>query len=330
MIERFVCFDRPRRMRCGTCQHEWHVTAEWLERFNQALENCPVCGTDCRGEGRPDFCAEPGGPLRDDAAIREFSWYHSSTQENWPDKSFDPAAELTDLTKQRMKGMGLSVEGWAARQKAKALHVGTYEAAIENVFRRMDDQSGSLEQFYLYRVQLSPDCRIEPGVHLEPTDFVGNAHLADVCAPGTTVLRYVNVHEDPSSVSLALEPDAIHAVQRIQIPLPVDAAEPWVRNATARLVEASSKASAQPMDGRKPWHQQRISALASEAGRLESEVAAGLPMGLRRRFRARFNEAAFDAAPASLPTRLVGLARLVTDAQSVLDALDLQPGRKVT
>ncbi|MDQ7993287.1 MAG: hypothetical protein AAGC63_09310, partial [Propionicimonas sp.] len=77
-----------------------------------------------------------------------------------------------------MTGPG-SVERWTARQKAKALHIGTYEAAIENMVRRKADQSGSGEQFFLYRVELSPDCVIEPGVHKEPTNFVGDAHLAD-------------------------------------------------------------------------------------------------------------------------------------------------------
>lgn len=213
-------------MRCGRCRHEWHVTAEWLERFDQALEGCPVCGTDCRSEGRPVFCAEPESRWHDDTAVRESYWYHSSAHENWPDKDFDPAADLTVATKRRFEAMGLSVEDWAARQKSKALHVGTYEAAIENTLRRLDDQRGALDQFYLYRVQLTSDCVIEPDVQPEPTDWVGNAYLAEVVTSGSTVLRYVNVHEDPSSVSLALEPVAIRAVQSIPIPLTIDAGEP--------------------------------------------------------------------------------------------------------
>lgn len=325
-----ICFDRPRRMRCDTCRHEWHVTAEWLERFDQAVEGCPVCGTDCRSEGRPDFCAEPESPLHDDSAARECYWYHSSTHENWPDRNLDPAAEFTVVTKRRFEAMGLSVEEWAARQKSKALHVGTYEAAIENALRRLHDHRGAPDQFYLLRVQLTSDCAIEPGVHSEPTDWVGNAYLAEVCAPGSTVLRYVNVHEDPSSVSLALEPVAIRAVQRIPIPLTVDAGEPWVLDATARLVKASFEPPPQPADVRQRWRHQQMSALASEVRRLESEVAADLPARLRRRFSTGVNDAGFDAAaPAAFPIKLAGLSHLITDPLSVLQALDLQPWRNV-
>lgn len=325
MIERAINFERPRRMRCGSCRHEWLVTAEWLDRFNQALEACPACGTDCQGEDRPDFCADPEDPAQEDSAVRDFYWYHSSTHEDWPDRKLDPVARLTDVTKRRMEAMGSGVGAWASRQKTKALHVGTYEAAIENMLRRMDDQGSSDDQFYLYRVQLDPNCAIESGVHQEPTNFVGDVYLAEVCAPGTNVFRYVNVHEDPSSVSLAIEPDAMRAVQGIPMPLAVDVTDPWVLDAIARLSEATSKSAPQPKLQR--FRLREVTALASEARRLESEIAAGLPLALRERFTVGFGEAGFDTAPTAFPTKLVGLARLVTEPRAVLDALNAEPWR---
>lgn len=328
MTEKAVNFERLRRMRCGSCRHEWRVTAQWLDRFNQALEACPNCGTDCQGEDRPDFCAEPIDPSHDDSIVRELYWYHSSTHENWPDKDFDPAGRLTDVTKQRMEEIGSrigAVERWANRQKTKALHVGTYEAAIENMFRRMNDQSGSADQFFLYRVQLSPNCVIEPGVHQEPTDFVGDAHLAEACGPGVNTLRYVNVHEDPSSISLAVDLDAIHTVQIISIPLPIDAADSWALDATARLLDAVS----QPPLPLQRWMRQAPSALVSEARRLEKEISTRLPLALRERFSAAFDEAIFEMDPGAFPAKLIGLARLVTDPQAVLDSLDAQQWRAV-
>lgn len=39
------------------------------------------------------------------------------------------------------------VVSWAARQRAKALHVGTYEAAVHNMLRRMRDQADDCSQF---------------------------------------------------------------------------------------------------------------------------------------------------------------------------------------
>lgn len=311
-------------MRCGSCRHEWRVSAEWLDRFNQALEACPDCGTDCRSEDRPDFSAEQDDPSHDDSTVRELYWYHSSTHANWPDRDFDPTAPLTDITKQRMQTMGYGSRGlvrWAGQQKAKALHLG-YEAAIENMFRRMNDQDSSADQFYLYRVQLGPDCIIEAGVHREPSDFVGDAYLADVCGPGVNAFRYVNTHEDPSSVSLAVELEVIHAVQRISIPLPVDVADAWAIEATSRLLDAASKPPQLPRGKLQQWRRQVPSALVSEARRLKQEISAGLPLALRERFYAGFDDTGFGANPGAFPAKLIGLARLVTDARVVLNSLD--------
>lgn len=332
MTERSINFERPRRMRCGSCSHEWFVTADWLDRFNRALIACPVCNTDCRGEDRPDFCVDPEDPTHNDSAVRSFYWYHSSTHENWPDSNFDPAAHLTEDTKRRMEGIGSGVgaiERWAERQKAKALHVGTYEAAIESMFRRMEDQGDSSGQYYLYRVELEPNCVIEPGVHKEPTNWVGDAYLAEVCAPGSSVLRYVNVHEDQSSVSLAIEPRAVRAIQRTPLPLAVDGSDPWILDASQRLVAAASKTSPESKTEREPWMHQQISALSLEARKLESVIAERLPSTLKERFNVGFDEEAFEEAPGAYPMKLVGMEHLVTSAQATLAALDAQPWRLV-
>jgi hypothetical protein len=319
-------------MRCGSCGHEWHVDAEWIDRFNQALETCSACDTDCRGEDRPDFCVAPDEPLHNDGVTREHYWYHSSTHSNWPDKDFDPAAELTEITIRRMEaasGARVAVERWAGRQKSKALHLGSYEAAIENMFRRIRDQGDDGAQFYLYRVQLTHDCVIEPGIHSEPTNWLGDANLADVCRPDVQVLRYVNVHEDPSSVSLAIELNAIHAVQGMAIPLQIDASDTRIVEAIARLRTAASEPRHPPERKlqRLQWH--APSPLMLEARRLETEISARLPPDLKNRFSVGFNEADFESNPALFPVKLIGLAHLVTDPQAILRALDAQPWRKM-
>lgn len=316
-------------MRCGSCRHEWLAAAEWLIRFNQALVGCPNCDTDCRGEDRPDFCADPDEPMRDDAALRNVYWYHSSTHENWPDREFNPAAVLTDVARERLEaasGRG-AVERWAARQKAKALHVGTYEAAIENMFRRMRDQADSQSQFYLYRIELESDCAIEPGVHKEPTNWFGDANLNEVCSSEAVVFRYLNIHEDKGSVSLAIGAQAIRAVQRTAIPLPIDRTSPWVVEATQRLTAAASKPSPEASPGLGPWTVRASSVLHAEAIALGSEIAESLPSGIRDRFRFELDEAAFVSFPDAFPSSLVALARLVTDPLVVLRELDAQPWR---
>lgn len=315
-------------MRCGSCRHEWSATAQWLESFSQALVGCPVCNTDCRGEDRPDFCADPEDPMHRDSAVRGCYWYHSSTHETWPDRNFDPAARLTEETKQRMEEMGSgfgAVDRWAKQQKTKALHLGTYEAAIESMLRRMNDQGDSSNQFYLYRVVLEPDCVIEPGIHHEPTNWVGDAYLLDTCSPGTNVLRYANVHEDPSSVSLAIDTSAVRAVQRTPIPLAVDASDPSIQDATRHLLAAASKPAPESPPEHPRWMRRAASALSSEARKLESESAATLPPTLRDAFSVGFNEDAFEVAPHAFPTKLLGMTRLVTSAHATLGRLDVQP-----
>ncbi|HET7477106.1 MAG TPA: hypothetical protein VFJ97_13925 [Dermatophilaceae bacterium] len=135
----------------------------------------------------------------------------------------------------------------------------------------------------------------------------------------------MNVHEDQSSVSLAIGPGAVHAVQRIPLPLTVDESDPWVFNATQRLLAAASKPSPEPKSELQRRMRRETSALSSEVRRLESEIAARLPSTLRERFSAGFDEGAFEAAPGAFPMKLVGMARLVTNARAALDALDAQP-----
>jgi hypothetical protein len=309
-------------MRCGSCRHEWLVTAEWLERFDQALVGCPNCGTDCQGEDHPYFCVGPDEPLHDDAAVRDVYWYHTSKEPNWPDPDFDPTADFTDEMKRRMEAMcGTgAVERFSLRHKAKALHIGTYEAAVESMFRRMRDQGDAHSQFFLYRIELQPACVIEPGVHKEPTDWVGDAYLSE----GTTVLRYVNVHEDKSSVSLAIAPQAMRAVQRITIPLAIDRSHPWIVEATQRLLEAASKRSAKGRLKLSLPMAQAPSALRAEAVALESDIVESLPFGMREIFNLEFEEAGHEACPDWFPSKLLALAGLVTDPPASLRELDAQ------
>jgi hypothetical protein len=332
VIEREVNFERPRGMRCGSCKHEWQTDDEWLDRFHQAEEACPQCRTDCQVEERPDFWVVQDDSSYDDSKVRDVYWYHSSTHANWPDRAFDPTARLTDETKQRFQHIGTdgrALERWAQGQKNKALHLGTYEAAIENMLRRMKDQDSADDQFYLYRVRLSPNAAIEPGVHKEPTDWVGDVQLAKVCAPGINTFRYVNTHEDPSSVSLAVTPAAIQAVQGIPIPLAVDRAHPWVSAAAARLLKAASLPAPQPKTALERMRRTVPSALSEEARKLEAEVAASLPLGVRRRLCAPLDAASIATDPCAFPVKLAGLAQLVTYPLAALDLLDAEPWREV-
>lgn len=332
VIERLVDFERLRWMRCGSCGHEWHVDSEWLWHFEQGDEACPTCGTNYEPLDRPDFWASPDDPSHDDAKVRGSFWYHTSAHSNWPDRAFDPTAGLTEVTKRRFHrswGDGHGLERWASNQKTKALHLGTYEAAIENMLRRMHEQDCAGDQFYLYRVRLNQDAVIQPGVHKELPGFFGDVQLAEHCAQDIDIFRYVNTYEDPSGISLAVTLEAITTVQMVAIPLVIDSDDTWVSAAAARLVDAASRPAPEPTTNLERMQRRRPSALSLEASRLEEEIALRLPLGLRDGFERLFDERNLTAEPTAFPAKLVGLAQLINEPLTVLELLDTAPWREV-
>lgn len=222
-IERAIDFGRFRRMRCGRCGHETLADHEWMERWEQGSKCCPECGIDCTVEDRARPFHEPNDPVLQDDTVLTLNWYHTSTIPDWPQINYDPRSQIAieGLRRlERMMGSG-GVERWVERQKSKALHVGTYEAAIENMLRRMRDQYEPDSPFYLFRVELRHDAGIEPGVHREPTNWVGDAQPKDFLSPGNLIYRYINEHEDPGGISLALTTQAIASVTGVKLPIVV-------------------------------------------------------------------------------------------------------------
>src|SRR5699024_2198185 len=157
---------RARRMRCIDCNGSWEIRADSILRWAQGEENCPHCGKDFISESRFEYASNLEERTHIDELTRSVVWYHTTTYENWPDPDYDPAATMTDVSKQRMEtlaGPGRFYR-WVRLQRTKALHVGTYEAAVENMFGRIGDQDSAGQQFYLYRVRLKNECKIFPGV----------------------------------------------------------------------------------------------------------------------------------------------------------------------
>ncbi len=162
-----------------------------------ATVRCGNCGADVSALDPLDHAvAAVNDPALHADSIAGLSWFHTSTHEKWPPLGEAP----TD----------------------PAVHLGTYEAAIENMLRRITGQDDSNAQFYLHRVRLA----VNPGdiaeqVRQEFSDWVGNVPQSVVRADGHRVLRYVNRHEHKGCISLAVVPSVIAAVQTIDIPLPL-------------------------------------------------------------------------------------------------------------
>ncbi|UOQ56362.1 hypothetical protein MUN78_11820 [Leucobacter allii] len=324
-MERRIDFSRDRCMLCAGCGREFLVDLGWIDRWEQTEEKCPGCGLTCEHEHAPRVTIAPRDPALDNERVPQFFWYHTSTCPDWPAKHFDPAADLTAETRLRMGGEE-HVAAWTARQRSKALHVGTYEAAVHNMLRRMDDQADSRNQFYLYRVRLRPDVVVREGWLVDPSDWLGDVVLTEVCPSGIDVARYLNYHEDPGGLSLALGRNAIASVQEIAIPLPDAWDGGWAREAIATLESASDVPV--PATGKLARFMPPSSPRATEGRELGRALAGRLPVNLRRQFESAVS---FDEGTDPVPwaRRASSLCGLIVDPQRVLAALDAAEHREV-
>lgn len=325
-MERLIDFARDRNMLCNSCRHQFLASLDWIDRWVQSDERCPGCGLTCEHEDAPRVSIDPRDFALDDDKVAKFNWYHTSTQPDWPATDYDPTIGLTADTRARMGG-DERVAAWAERQRAKALHVGTYEAAVHNMLRRMRDQGDRASQFYLYRVHLKPSVTVREDWLIDPSNLVGDVVLEEVCPPGVDVARYLNYHEDPGGLSLALGRGAIAGVQRLVVPLP-DAcqADDWANEAVVALENASDVLV--PASGKFGRFMRPSSQRASVARSLGAALAASLPINLRRLFESTVT---FDEgdSPAQWACRTIGLFDLIANPSRALTELDQQGHRTV-
>lgn len=159
-------------------------------------------------------------PATDPAGIERLVWYHTTTRSDWPPTGDSP--------------------------RSNATHLGTFESAIENMFRRMDDQEDADKQFFLHRVHIASSPEDVSPVGLELGDIVGDVKLRVLFESGYRVIRYVNTWEHPGSISLVVAPSVITHLQTIAIPLDVGAEEPTgARDAFATYIAERDALKAQ-------------------------------------------------------------------------------------
>lgn len=319
-MERPVNFARDRDMLCANCERHFRVSFDWISRWEQGHEECPGCGLTCEHEDAPKVTVDPYDLALDAGRVPDFFWYHSSTRSDWPPFDLDPASDLDPVVVARMGG-AQRVAAWADRQRSQALHVGTYEAAIHNMLRRMDDQGDRESQFYLYRVRLKPSVVVRKDWVIDPSKLMGDLPLEEVCPAGVDVARYLNYREDPGGLSLALGRDSIASVQSIAIPLPTEGASPWVEDCVRALEDASPVTPA----SKKPGIWAKIDRPCSPRTQLRREfsksLAATLPLSVREQFE-RCIAFGGDDSPRTWAERSLQLAQLITDPADILTALD--------
>lgn len=319
-MERPVDFSRDRDMLCANCTRQFRVSLDWISRWEQGHDECPGCGLTCEHEDAPKVTVDSDDPALDASRVPDLFWYHSSTHSDWPPVDLDPASGLDPETVARMGG-AQRVAAWAERQRLQALHVGTYEAAIHNMLRRMDDQGDRESQFYLYRVRLKPSVVVREDWLTDPSKLMGDLPLEEVCPAGVDVARYLNYREDPGGLSLALGRESIASVQPIAIPLVPKGASKWLEDCARALEDASPATPASKKTGIWAKIDRPCSPRTQLRRELSKSLAAALPHSVREQFE-RCVAFGGDDAPRPWAERSLQLAQLITDPADVLTALD--------
>lgn len=334
LIDRDPDFWRARHTRCAACGHEEAFDVEWFERWSRGSEACPHCGVDSSQERATTLVADPADPALKATDVSGLSWWHTTTHEDWPRSDFDLLETLDACTRLRMGEPALA--RWEDAQKKKALHVGTYEAAVHNMLRRITDQAGASKQFYLARVTLRPDVVVADECREEVPTLMGDVPLAEACPPGIDVTRYINLHEGPGGISLALGRGAIHRVQSLAVPLPVTSLPAWAEHAQATLADASPDLFALPesddpltrlrrqQGGPPQVTSRRIQAQQAMA----TEAIDGMPANLHGALTAMI-QIDNEAEPSDWVERLVGFVQLITQPGVVIAAVRNAPDRRI-
>lgn len=240
------------RMRCACDETSALAADDYFAEARRARMDCAHCGGEIHFGPAVAALRDENDPALQDNLVSTFAWYHTSTSPDWPSPGY--AARFENQLKWVERDFGISRDTYLAQQTSKALHVGTYEAAIENMLRRMENQGDSTKQFYLYRValRLTPG-RINTGCRDENHAVASDISVAEISDARLEAVRYLNVHEAMGTLSVAVVPSAIAAVQCIPIPASevitddqpasLRAAVEGVRNATRKLRTAEQALS---------------------------------------------------------------------------------------
>lgn len=235
---------------CVACGTRVNIAADLYERQTTYtppgrpadFSRCGECGSEVNVTEVRRVLRSLNDIAQQDDCVGRLYWYHSSPYENWPDAEAYAAEFEARIA--RVPALGpFTPQQLVEQHTSRAVHVGTYEAAIENMLRRLHDedrQDGSPIRYWLHRVQihLKPG-DLAPDVGEELADWMGNVPLSMLPERGgARAVRYVNTNEADGSISVAIDPAVIAIVASIEIPVKSVAIE------TAAAAAASAKAAA--------------------------------------------------------------------------------------
>ena len=218
LVEWPVSFRYGYNMKCERCGGVTPLAAStyYREERHSARVKCAHCPADIHFGPYAMALRSPLDPVLDDQVALSTAWYHTTTDPSWPSRgqALTPgaAANLSQWAEDDA-GFERAREHW----ENQALHLGTYEAAIESMLRKMRDQDMGGERFWLYRVALRRDVAIEPGYRDETSEEIAQITQSDL--GGSEVIRYLNTWESPGSVSLAVHRRSLAAAQAVPLPV---------------------------------------------------------------------------------------------------------------
>jgi hypothetical protein len=239
LIERFDGFAYDYQMHCEG-GHTSRVPQDlyWERLSIDALAPCEHCNRDIHYGSLVVALRDPEDRALSNDRVADLAWYHTSTFPDWPSPEY---AALVGPQFQKLGRLVSPVvrDRFRDRELAKALHVGTYESAIENMLRRMSNQNDANSDFYLHRVSLDlAPGDINVGYRDENHEDASQISLDEL--GGLRAVRYVNTQEAAGSLSLAIHPAAIATIQTIALPQAALAPEP-----PAHVVEAVARVEAE-------------------------------------------------------------------------------------
>lgn len=215
-------FNYGRWFACTKCDGRTDISSSDFELQHTAKAPFSVCecGTVVNITERTPTLRDSNDVALQDELVGGLWWYHSSRYEHWPDIEAY-AADMREMVTQ-IRFDFVDPERVFRKKTTLALHLGTYEAAIENMLRRMHDQDvgdHGTTQYWLHRVSLCLEPGdLDPHVGDEFATLMGDVELSELHNRGARAVRYINVHEAVGSVSMAVDPDVIGEVATIPIP----------------------------------------------------------------------------------------------------------------
>lgn len=219
--ERDDDFSYGYQMRCDCGATSPLSAADYYARNAQgSIMDCVHCQAGFNFGPAVAAIRDPRDEALDNNHVNRIAWYHTSTTAEWPSTTYadDHRRALEEVAKRFLR---TSRDRLVERHLTMALHVGTYEAAIENMLRRMHDQGDAQSVFFLHRIALRIDpTMINDGYRDENTEDAARITTADLRSDNLEAVRYLNVHEAVGSLSLAVLPEVVTDVQSLRLPVP--------------------------------------------------------------------------------------------------------------